>query len=72
MEFGRFLLRPRQNDKIEIIKGVKCRHLQRYLLTKFLTYPSSYLPPHFALRADQNPKKSSTMADNNSPTPWQQ
>ena len=46
--------------KIEKIKGVKCRHFQRDLMTKFLTYPSSYLPPHFALRADQKSKKRSS------------
>ena len=45
--------------KIEKIKSVECRHLQRDLLTELLTYPSSYLPPHFALHADQKTKKRS-------------
>ena len=49
--------------KIEIIKGVKCRHLQRDLLTELLTYPSSYLPPHFALHVDQTKEIFGTMAD---------
>ena len=46
--------------KLEKIKGVKCRHFQHDLLAKFLTYPSSYLPPHFALHANQKTKKRSS------------